>query len=523
MMTGMTTAPPAPTGLLPGPEGPSRSAVRAWLVPAVVAVAVGLGALARLRSPSALWLDEALSVNIARLPVPELLAALRDDGSPPLYYLLLHVWTTVFGTSDTAVRALSALCSLAALPLVWRAGLRLGGPSTGQAALLLLAVSPFAVRYATEARMYALVQLLVAAGLVALLRALEQPTTARLLPVGLLAGMLALTHYWALFLLATTAAVLLVLAVRGPDRTAARHALGALAAGGVLFVPWLPTFLFQMAHTGAPWAAPARLVDLYYSLTAWAGGGSGPGVLLTLTLLGLGLLAVAGHPLGGAVVIGRPLARTPLLLLAATIAPVLLGLGVAIGVAGGFSARYSSVALVPGLLLASLGLRALPERTRTAALVLVAVCGLSGALPQLSSTHRTQATVTATVVTSGLRAGDVVAYCPDQLGPSVSRLLPSSVRQVVYPTFAAPELVDWVDYAQRNAAASPRSFARRLDARAPGAIWLVSAAGYRTLEGQCEAVRDALADLRGKGRVLQREDPLFDERQAVTLFRRRAG
>ena len=42
---------------------------------------------------SDLWLDEALSVNIARLPLVDLHEALRHDGAPPLYYVLLHFWT----------------------------------------------------------------------------------------------------------------------------------------------------------------------------------------------------------------------------------------------------------------------------------------------------------------------------------------------------------------------------------------------------------------------------------------------
>ena len=30
----------------------------------------------------------------------------------------------------------------------------------------------------------------------------------------------------------------------------------ALAVGGLLFVPWLPTFVYQMQHTGTPWDTP---------------------------------------------------------------------------------------------------------------------------------------------------------------------------------------------------------------------------------------------------------------------------
>jgi hypothetical protein len=118
--------PPTPSRSGPQPEGGSRirlrSAGTALAVGSVLVVAIALRFLAR----SDLWLDEALTVNIARLPVPRLLDALRHDGSPPLYYLLLHVWMSWFGTGDTAVRALSGVVSVLALPVAWVVGQRVG-------------------------------------------------------------------------------------------------------------------------------------------------------------------------------------------------------------------------------------------------------------------------------------------------------------------------------------------------------------------------------------------------------------
>ncbi|HEU0101876.1 MAG TPA: glycosyltransferase family 39 protein [Mycobacteriales bacterium] len=493
-----------------------RTGRPAWYGRLLVALAVTLGVVARLYSPSALWLDEALSVGIARRPVPDLLQALRSDGSPPAYYVLLHLWIGVFGSSDLALRALSTVFSVAALPPIWLAGRRLGGPATGRAALLLLAVSPFAVRYATETRMYALVQLLAAAGLLALLRALERPTVARLLPVSLVSGLLALTHYWALFLLATTAGVLLVLALRG-SRPAGR-VLAALAAGGVLFLPWLPTFWFQVRRTGTPWAPPPHLVDVWYSVTSWAGGGTGPAVVLTLLLAGLALLALVGRTTAGGVLLTARVDRTALLLLVGSAGTLAFGLLANMVVSAGYAPRYSSVALAPGLLLAALGLRVLPPRGQAAVLVLATVSGLLASLPQLSSTRRTQAAVTAELLRERLAPGDVVAYCPDQLGPAVSRLLPAGTDQVVYPSFAAPELVDWVDYAERNGDASPQDFANRLTTRTPGAVWLVSAGGYLTFGRQCDELAVALDRLRGDGVTYQGQSGSFDEQQAVRRY-----
>jgi uncharacterized membrane protein len=171
----------------------------------VAAVAVGLALLAgvvlRFVAPSALWLDEAQSVAIAHSDLPGLYTGLRQDGAPPFYYLLLHGWTSVFGTGAVAVRALSGLFSLLSLPVAWLLARRLGGARVALALTLLLASSPFAIRYASETRMYSLVVLLVLLGAAAVSWAVRRPGPWPVLAVGLSGGALLLTHYWAAYLL----------------------------------------------------------------------------------------------------------------------------------------------------------------------------------------------------------------------------------------------------------------------------------------------------------------------------------
>ena len=141
----------------------AQDAARPELI-ALALVAVALGVVTRFVTRSALWLDEALSVNIATLPLGDIRSALERDGHPPLYYMLLHFWTEVFGTGDVAVRSLSAVFGLATIVLVWLVGRRRGGPAMAWILVAVVAVAPFAVRYSNEARMYALVMLLVTLG-----------------------------------------------------------------------------------------------------------------------------------------------------------------------------------------------------------------------------------------------------------------------------------------------------------------------------------------------------------------------
>src|SRR5947209_20006208 len=87
------------------PSGPDELRVlrrRDWAAAGIVA-AVVLGIALRFVSRGPLWLDEAQSLAIARRPLSQLADALRHDGAPPLYYVLLHVWTQVFGNSTFAL------------------------------------------------------------------------------------------------------------------------------------------------------------------------------------------------------------------------------------------------------------------------------------------------------------------------------------------------------------------------------------------------------------------------------------
>ena len=159
-----------PDGTATADEGsPSR-----WLVAAAVLV-IAAGIVLRFATRSDLWLDEALSVNISRLPYGDIPEWLRHDGAPPLYYFMLHAWTDVFGTSDFAVRAMSGVVSVATLVPMWFAGRRVAGRAGAWIAVLILASSPFAIGFGSETRMYSLVMLLVTVGYLAVRRLLERP------------------------------------------------------------------------------------------------------------------------------------------------------------------------------------------------------------------------------------------------------------------------------------------------------------------------------------------------------------
>ena len=447
-----------------------------WL--ALTGLAAGLAAGV---TGGPLWLDEALSVNIATLPLSQVSGALRVDGAPPAYYLLLHAWTAAFGTGAWAVRLLTVCLAPLAILLAHRLGRRLGGVGTGRAAVIVLASLPWTMRFFSETRMYALVVVLVLTGALALLRVREDATRGRTAVLALLVAALLLTHYWSLFLLAAVGLWHLPGALR--RRAPEVHVVVALLLGGVLFTPWLPTFVFQALHTGAPWATPPDLAVLLRTPTFWGGGGFPGRVVLAVLLLGLAVLGAVRVPAA------RALALVSLVtLLLAWTQTATLG--------GAYTGRYTAVAVPLVVVAAAVGVTRL-GRPGVVALVVLAAIGIGTGVPA-AAVSRTSAAEIANAVRATAGPGAVIAYCPDQLAPPVQRLLGRDYRGVVYPTLGPPERIDWVDYAARQDAADPRVIARRLDALAGSRELLVlKASGYRTFGRQCEALLAELITLRG--------------------------
>src|SRR6195952_442057 len=175
-----------------------------------IAVPAGLGALVvvslLLRTTElgiGFWIDEGLSVGIADRPLSDIPLALREDGSPPLYYMVLHFWLDLAGRSESGVRGLSLLFALLAIPVGFWAGKSIWGTfKAGWFSGILMAFNPFLAQYAQEARMYSMVALLTIPATTCFLKAYALDTENRRPWIAGFAVSVAValyTHNWPIF------------------------------------------------------------------------------------------------------------------------------------------------------------------------------------------------------------------------------------------------------------------------------------------------------------------------------------
>lgn len=122
----------------------------------IVAVVIGAGLRWFQIGRHSFWYDESFSGLTARLRVDQILSNVAIDVHPPGYYLLLHYWIQL-GESEAFIRSFSALFSIGAVILIYGLGRWLFDRSVATLAALGMAIIPFQVYFAQEARMYGLV------------------------------------------------------------------------------------------------------------------------------------------------------------------------------------------------------------------------------------------------------------------------------------------------------------------------------------------------------------------------------
>lgn len=399
------------------------------------------------------WIDEGISVGIASHPLADIPGVLVRDGSPPLYYLVLHVWMAVFGSSEVATHSLSLLFAVATVPAAWWAGRSLFDRRVGLVAALLVATNPFLSVYATETRMYTLVALLgvLVAGSFLHVFAFGRR---RYLPL-FVASLVALlyTHAWGVFAAAGCVAALVPCLLARSDR---RRLLGDAAIGfglaGLAFAPWLPTLVSQASRNGAPWSerpVPREALSAVSKVL----GDVNERVLVALVVAGGGAvfaLLRRGRSAEGAAT------RAMGLVIVVTVA---LG-WVSAQVSAAWSTRYFAVFVGPVLLLAALALARSGSRGILALVVILAIwtqplAVLFGLKEPAEPGNKAVVRPLATAVAPHLRPDDLVVAVQMEEVPVLEHYLPDGLRYAdLDGPVEDPDVADWRNALDRMEATS---------------------------------------------------------------------
>jgi hypothetical protein len=392
------------------------------------------------------WEDEAITTGIASHPLSAIPGILRHDGSPPLYYLLLHVWISAFGASEVATHWLNVLIGLLCIPAGMWAGWSLFGRRAGVYAAVLFAFSTFLTAYADETRMYELMGLLGILATAAFVHGFISRRRRYLILFAVSEALLLYSHAWGLFFGAGSVVALILVWRMSEDRLGlVRDAVMTYVGTAVLFLPWLPNFIYQASHTGAPWAPTIKFGVPILLSRDLLGGDRTTVVLVFAIVIGLGPLFARRYRRTREVtvlwtLIVLPLATLVLAWLASQITPA-------------FVARYMAPILASILLLAAWG----AARSGVVGLVaivlsLVFVVHLSSYATQYKSDMRD----ISGEMTPLLHSGDlVVSGQPDQL-PLAWYYLPAGLQYAsALGRVNDPSYMNWIFALRRLQHAEP--------------------------------------------------------------------
>jgi 4-amino-4-deoxy-L-arabinose transferase-like glycosyltransferase len=265
-----------------------------WLIVALLlATAARLPALGQ----QSLWIDEGNTYIRMILPldaVLENLLAVRDQT--PLYYLLLRPWVRLFGTSEFALRLPSAWCAVVNVALMARLGRLSGQRGVGVWAALAMAVNPFLVRYACEARMYTMAILFSTGAMWCFLLAVRRDGWWRWATLAVVSGIAYLTHY-VTFVVGLVQFLVLLITLRTTYRFLRKWVL-AQAVAAAPAVSWMALSMRSHGYGGiaGAWIPVPSLLTPLRTLWNFSLGYDGRFTLWTA----LGLLPFAVGLAGGA-------------------------------------------------------------------------------------------------------------------------------------------------------------------------------------------------------------------------------
>ncbi|HVT38519.1 MAG TPA: glycosyltransferase family 39 protein [Gemmatimonadaceae bacterium] len=412
-----------------------------------IAVAVAGGLVFTGLGRQNLWLDEVMSYEAVRgswSNLQRFFVSLPEQH--PLYYMLLRAWR-VFGSSEFALRSLSAICIVLAIPLIAVLARELAGEAEGAVAAWLAATSPFLLYYGQEARMYALVVLLAAASGVALVRWLTAERRMWLVVYGLVTVAGCYTHFFFTFLVA--AQFLAALVAMGWRRSAVRRLFVAQMLVAIAYAPWAVLLVTHFPKPQA-WKGAANVVFgipytflrfvVGYAVVPANFGWKQRGLELVMADSGVLAPAVLGFGLAGGYGIVRlwragGTARLPSILLLAPMALALMVSAVTIMI----GERYFIVCFPFFVAVVAAGLVSLVRDQRStlgwlAGAALVVVTGISiWRYYRSTDFGKEQWADAAALVRSSLSPGDVVAVHEGYALPSFAYYFKPAIGERLVP------------------------------------------------------------------------------------------
>jgi uncharacterized membrane protein len=213
-----------------------------WFAIVIISLVTFFGGFVRVLSVAnrSIWLDENWSLLFASQPLGSLVqSVIQLDVHPPTYYILLRFWAETFGYTELSLRGLSIIFGTIAIPVFYILTREFFNRKNSYISTILFAVSPYAIEYAGEIRMYSLLLLLTITSYYLFLRFLSSDSNWWLIAYLSVSIFLIYTHIMALTVLAAQNAQYISRLWANKSFSNTKKWIGGQLTVGLTFIPWI--------------------------------------------------------------------------------------------------------------------------------------------------------------------------------------------------------------------------------------------------------------------------------------------
>lgn len=221
-----------------------------------------------------IWLDESISIENANLSFLAMLeGVINNDGSPPLYFSLLWLWVRIFGSSEFAVRLLSALLGIISVFLMYRLGKLLLSEKEALLGVFIFTIGKPMIWMSQEARMYSLFIMLVLISSILFVkfcniggtdipgRKFTGSDTKLLIGLTVVNILIIYTHLYGLFFVLSEAIYILFI-----ERRKLKQFVLSCIIVGIFYIPWAIILKSQVTSGKGDWIRHLGKLGPYYIL-----------------------------------------------------------------------------------------------------------------------------------------------------------------------------------------------------------------------------------------------------------------
>lgn len=224
------------------------------------------------------WYDEAFTGVAVKSNFWEMIRITINDVHPPLYYIALKIFAYPFGYSVLGIRLFSVIFGMLGIWAIYLFTKELFNKKAALFAGFVAAISPFAIQYSQEGRMYSMFSFFIVMAAYFLIKGLKTGKYKCYILWGIFVGFSFLTHYMGVIFSVLYYVVYAVYRfdqseksenkwikiVRSilPDRKILTGYLSAL----IIFSFWLKAFINHLLYSGLNnmhWVRPASFSDIF--------------------------------------------------------------------------------------------------------------------------------------------------------------------------------------------------------------------------------------------------------------------